>query len=93
LLISLFHPALRMWAALPLAAALVALNWGFLEFTRQERGLWFAARAALLCWFSYLYSGAGALTGIALHVRERWREPACTAPEPTPSAGELNLKS
>ncbi len=91
LLVSLVHPALRLGAAVPLAVAMVGLNWGFLEFTRRERGLWFAARAALLCWFSYLYSGVGVLAGIALHVRERWR--ACAAPEPSPSSGEINVKS
>jgi GT2 family glycosyltransferase len=67
----LLYPAFRHWLALPLAVAFVALNRGFLGLVRRERGLWFASRAALLCWFSYLYSGVGALLGSAIFLRDR----------------------
>jgi glycosyltransferase involved in cell wall biosynthesis len=63
------------WARLdlPLAVLFLALNRGFLQFTWSERGGGFAVRAALLCWFGYLYSGAGAAVGIVLHMREALR--------------------
>jgi GT2 family glycosyltransferase len=56
---------------LPLVILFLVLNRGFLNFVRRERGWWFASRAAALCWFGYLSSGAGAAIGAFQHVLRR----------------------
>ena len=56
-------------AALALLAALVALNLRFLTFLYHERGARFALRAVPMLWLGYLYSGAGAVAGVASYVR------------------------
>jgi GT2 family glycosyltransferase len=56
---------------LPLVILFLALNRGFLNFARRERGWWFALRAAALCWFGYLSSGAGAAIGAVQHILRR----------------------
>ncbi len=65
----LLTPALPapVLSALVLSGILIALNSGFLFLTYSEGGLAFALQACLMCWFSYLYSGAGLLIGIAAH--------------------------
>jgi glycosyltransferase involved in cell wall biosynthesis len=61
-----------VWALLPiLAICFVALNRGFLNFVRREKGLPFASGAAGMCWFGYLYSGLGVAIGILLYPRSR----------------------
>jgi GT2 family glycosyltransferase len=63
------------WSLLdvPLATIFLALNRGFLEFVWRERGAIFAARAALMCWFGYLYSGVGACIGLLGYLRDSLR--------------------
>ncbi len=56
---------------LPLVILFLFLNRGFLNFARHERGWWFASRAAVLCWFGYLSSGAGAVIGALQHIFRR----------------------
>jgi glycosyltransferase involved in cell wall biosynthesis len=61
-----------VWGLLPmLTICFVALNRGFLSFVRREKGLGFAAAAAPMCWFGYLYSGLGVAIGIAMYLRSR----------------------
>jgi len=52
--------------------ALVALNHRFLKFLLKKKGLRFAIGGALMTWFAYLYSGLGALVGLAEFARSRW---------------------
>lgn len=59
-----------VWSSLPmLAICFVALNRGFLNFVRRERGLRFAAVAVGMCWFGYLYSGLGVAIGILMYLK------------------------
>lgn len=72
LLASLAWP--RMWpAAVILALALVFLNRDFLGFLNRERGFWFAAKSAAMCWLGYLYSGVGAAMGACGYAVDRLR--------------------
>jgi len=64
-------PRAWLWFTVPLVIGFLGLNRGFLNFVRQERGWWFAWRAAALCWFGYLYSGAGAVIGTLEHIARR----------------------
>jgi GT2 family glycosyltransferase len=71
LLGSLAAPPWWLWFTLPAGVLFLGLNHGFLNFVRRQRGGWFALRAAALCWFGYLYSGAGAVIGIFEHIFRR----------------------
>ena len=62
---------LWLWVTLPLASVFIALNYRFLNFARQERGWWFAMRAAGMSWLGYLSSGAGAVIGTLEHLAGR----------------------
>jgi glycosyltransferase involved in cell wall biosynthesis len=53
-------------------AAFLVLNFRFFVFLENECGPVFALRAAVLCWIVYLYSGLGALIGIAQYAKSRW---------------------
>ena len=46
---------------------LLALNWATYNFFHQKRGLWFAARAVVLHWLYYLYSGVTFFCCAVLH--------------------------
>ena len=48
------------------------LNHRFLLFVGREGGAWFAIQSTILCWFGYLYSGAGALFAAAQYLPPRW---------------------
>jgi GT2 family glycosyltransferase len=78
LLASLAAPGFWLCFTLPLGILFLGLNHGFLNFVRRERGWWFAVRAAALCWFGYLYSGAGAVIGTFEHVLRHNTEPRKT---------------
>ena len=68
--------ALRFaWIGALVAVAMVlfvALNHRFLEFLLRKKGLRFALAGALMTWFAYLYSGLGALVGLAGYLWDRW---------------------
>lgn len=59
---------------LSLLVLFLGLNFRFLAFLGNECGLLFAARSAVLCWFGYLYSGLGALLGIAQYAKSRFTQ-------------------
>jgi GT2 family glycosyltransferase len=60
-----------LWLTALLGILFVLLNRGFLSFVQKQRGWWFAFRAAMLCWFGYLYSAAGAALGIMGYAQDR----------------------
>lgn len=61
-----------VWALLPiLVIGFLALNRGFLNFVRREKGLSFAAGASFLCWLGYLYSGLGVAIGFLIYLKNR----------------------
>jgi glycosyltransferase involved in cell wall biosynthesis len=66
------------WAPFTLFLAIVflALNRGFLGFCWRERRALFTARAALMCWFGYLYSAVGAGIGLLHYLRAQLKGPA-----------------
>ncbi len=66
----IFHHA---WADATLAIVFLGLNAKFLSLTYREGGLPFALSSALMCWFSYLYSGLGVAAGAVWHVFSRTR--------------------
>jgi glycosyltransferase involved in cell wall biosynthesis len=73
LLAALVIPSLWRPLGLPAALAglaLLGLNRGFLGFVRRERGFVFLMGAMVMCWFGYLYSGAGAVIGWLAHIRD-----------------------
>jgi glycosyltransferase involved in cell wall biosynthesis len=77
----LISPALFRMGRLPLLLGVlpllfVALNYRFLTLTYQQHGLLFAARSCLMSWFSYLYSGLGAVLGVGSYLRGHWRTAA-----------------
>lgn len=57
-----------------LAALFLALNAKFLALTFSAGGLLFALKSCLMCWFSYLYSGAGVVIGFVAHMASRPKE-------------------
>ena len=79
-----------VWTLLdvPLVMIFLALNRGFLEFCRHERSAGFAARAAVMCWFGYLYSGVGAGIGVLSYLRY-----ALLGGRPKPEFGVLTTLS
>ena len=64
------HPLL--WFA-ALSGSFVALNHGLLGLTYTEGGFAFALRSCLMSWFGYLYSGAGLIVGLILHITGKIR--------------------
>jgi glycosyltransferase involved in cell wall biosynthesis len=61
-------PLLPLFAALAfLVILLLGLNWATYKFFHQKRGGWFAARAVVLHWLYYLYSGVTFFCCAALH--------------------------
>jgi GT2 family glycosyltransferase len=77
LLAVLLVPGMR-WFAVPLAAAWVFANRGFLNFVRRERGLGFAICAAGMCLLGYLYSGVGAAIAVVGYAWCRARNAAAS---------------
>lgn len=71
MLASVALPSSLRWVMAPLIVVFLILNRGFLGFVLRERGLWFASRAAALCWFGYLYSAVGAAIGASGHMKAR----------------------
>jgi glycosyltransferase involved in cell wall biosynthesis len=67
--------ALRFpWIGVAVAVSIVmfvALNHRFLAFLLHKRGLRFALGGAVMTWFAYLYSGLGAIVGLAGHIWDR----------------------
>lgn len=64
----------RLWpAAIVLALALLYVNRDFLGFLHRERGWWFAAKSAAMCWLGDLYSGVGASIGALAYAWDRVR--------------------
>jgi len=75
-----FKPPLAIILFL-LFALLLILNWKFYRFVYGEKGLWFLLRAVGVNWFGYLYSGLGAVIGMASYflkpaLTRRGRRPA-----------------
>jgi glycosyltransferase involved in cell wall biosynthesis len=65
-----FRPSLAI--ILPLLFLLLFfLNWKFYRFVYGEKGLWFLLRAVVVNWFGYLYSGLGAVFGMASYLLQR----------------------
>ncbi len=75
-LLLLLSPILQApcFAAAVLASLFFALNAKFLSLTLSVGGPVFALKSYLMCWFSYLYSGAGVALGAAAHLLSRPRE-------------------
>jgi glycosyltransferase involved in cell wall biosynthesis len=61
------------YAAAALTILFLALNAKFLSLTYREGGPPFALSSALMCWFSYLYSGLGVAAGAIWHCFSRTR--------------------
>jgi len=59
-----FKPSLAILLLL-LFALLLILNWKFYRLVYGEKGLWFLFRAVGVNWLGYLYSGLGAVIGMA----------------------------
>lgn len=62
-----------------LLVVFVALNRGFLACARREFGIWFALRAATMCWIIYLSCGFGVILGMLGHWSDLLRDPEATA--------------
>jgi glycosyltransferase involved in cell wall biosynthesis len=62
----------------------VLLNYRFLAFLLRKKGLRFALGGAVMTWFACLYSGLGALVGLAGYVLQRGKigEPSARSPAP-----------
>ncbi len=64
------------WAARLVAVSVVIfvlLNYRFLAFLLRKKGLRFALGGAVMTWFACVYSGVGALVGLAGYALERRR--------------------
>lgn len=70
--------------ALPLVAALVALNLDLYRFFAAKRGLGFAVSAVPLHWLYYLYSGVGVVLGAIEYLSQRAPMAALPALRPAP---------
>jgi len=71
-----------VWSLLPmLVTAFVILNRGFLNFVRGQKGLSFAAGAAVLCWLGYLYSALGIGIGVLMYWKNRGVVPEASPAE------------
>ncbi len=75
----------RLWPLAPvLALLLLFLNRDFLGFLNHERGFWFAAKSAAMCWLGYLYSGVGAVAGVFAYA---WDQVRGRRPQSAAAAG------
>jgi glycosyltransferase involved in cell wall biosynthesis len=61
--------------------AFVTLNHQLLKFLLHKKGWRFAVGGALMTWFAYLYSGLGALVGLAEFALSRWNRGRVVQPE------------
>lgn len=62
------------WIGIAVAIAIVlfiTLNYRFLGFLLRKKGLRFAIGGAVMTWFAYLYSAAGAMIGVAGYAWDR----------------------
>ncbi len=61
------------WPVLPaLSFLFLVLNHEFLALVLRETGPYFTAKAILMHWFAYLYSGFGLVLGLVSHLRKAW---------------------
>ncbi|HYD50936.1 MAG TPA: glycosyltransferase, partial [Terriglobales bacterium] len=65
--------AAALWAVLsmwvPIATALLLLNFEVYRFFAAKRGLWFAIRSVAMHWLYYFYCGLGVILGVWQYLR------------------------